>query len=141
MTGGKGRFAGIVLGCCLGVAAGGCACHRTGHGFVVGSRWSLEYSTQAPRFSFRSAKGADGGRTESDQSPAVANKPELLPWRSRLKGYRLGARIFHGGESSDSANPPGMAIASSSKTPPLALPPVADTVSSDGSSRPDVAVD
>jgi hypothetical protein len=88
--------------------------HRTGQGFVVGSQWSVEYDgSRAPWLKFRSAPDAACTASNEGRGTAAADddksaedlalsgkpapgKPELLPWRTRLKGYRLGARIFHG---------------------------------------------
>jgi hypothetical protein len=74
--------------CCLLAAAPGCAFHRTEHGFVLRSgHWTLERNREDP-----------------DSRPQVAaEKPELLPWRNRLKGYRLGSRIFPGRQSAGEA--------------------------------------
>jgi hypothetical protein len=67
-------------------AISGCSFHRTDHGFIVRSGpWTLERNREPPEVS----------------PQVVADKPEVLPWRSRLKGYRLGARIFPGHESVD----------------------------------------
>jgi hypothetical protein len=81
MWGVKSRLAGIFFGCCLGVAASGCALQRTGLGYLLGDRPSPEPSNVT-------AKG--------DQNPTQSDKRELLPWRSRLKNSRLAARFFHG---------------------------------------------
>ena len=98
------RVAGIVVGCCLAVAISGCACHRTGHGFVLSSPWSLEYNrSHAPWLAFRSAKDPPCDTRNSDcvvtDKGGVVSQPDVLPWRSRLKGYHLGVRIFRGAES------------------------------------------
>lgn len=95
----------------------GCTFHRTGHGFVVGSQWSLEYNRLA-WLKFRS--GNDAVTTlEPGQKTVVATErqTELHPWRSRLKGYRLGSRIFHD-RGADSPPFDEQAIALTSKTPP-----------------------
>ncbi len=77
------RLAGVVFGCCLAAAISGCSFHRTAHGFVLrGGHWSLEHNREGPDTSARDA----------------SEKPETLPWRSRLKGYRL-ARVLHGWDS------------------------------------------
>jgi hypothetical protein len=79
------KCARIVLGCCLLAAISGCTFHRTSQGFVLQSaHWSLEHNRESPEFA------------EKENS----DKPELLAWRTRLKGYHLGSRIFHGGEAS-----------------------------------------
>jgi hypothetical protein len=102
----------IFFGCCSFVGGSGCSVHRTNEGFVLGSHWSLECSERAPWVDFRNA--ADPANPDGEPSPATAAsdgaaaaspptsaaaaepqapaKPELLPWRSRLKAYRLAAR-------------------------------------------------
>ena len=77
-----------ILGCCLAAMISGCSFHRTGDGFVLRSNhWSLEHHR-------------DGPAPSATQAP---DRPELLPWRNRLKGYRLGGRIFHTHESAAKA--------------------------------------
>ena len=113
------RLVCILAGCCLLVAPLGCSFHRTERGFVVGSQWSLEYN-HVPWLAFRSANDADcdhgdgnpvaGNAEKSAESDApsaqkVAGKPELLPWRGRLRGYRLGARIFRKNEPIEQQTP------------------------------------
>ena len=85
------RLAGVVLGCCLLAAISGCSFHRTAHGFILhGGRWSLDHH-----------------RENRDPAAKEASaKPEVLPWRSRLKGYRLGARIFHERDPAAETPPP-----------------------------------
>jgi hypothetical protein len=83
------------LGCCLTAAVPGCSFHHTAHGFVLRSgQWSLERNRESPDPSAKEA----------------SDKPEVLPWRSRLKGYRLGARIFHGRESAGEASTPSQSV-------------------------------
>jgi len=82
----------MIAGCCLLAVASGCSFHRTEHGFILRSgQWSLERNSERPE----------------PAAAAASEKPELLPWRSRLKGYRLGSRILHGRESAETtATPP-----------------------------------
>jgi hypothetical protein len=129
----------LFLGCCLMTAAAGCSIHRTAQGLAFDSHWSLGCSRHAPWITLRSTKDADCGdgqrgcatasdcginNAESAKSPAslsdsqLSGKPEVLPWRSRLKGYRLGARIFRGKESS-----PETAAGSSAEKTQLIPPP------------------
>ncbi len=69
----------IVVGGCLLMAFAGCSFHRTAGGFILrGGCWTLERNREVH---------------EPPQQTAM-NEPESLPWRSRLHGYRLGARIF-----------------------------------------------
>jgi hypothetical protein len=48
-----------------------------------------------------------------DSPTQIAGKPELLPWRSRLKGCRVGARIFQGKEAASPATAEAPAKATS----------------------------
>jgi hypothetical protein len=91
----------IVAGCCLLAAATGCHFHRANHGYAVRSLESPEYDD-----SVRLAAGTNAPlkADEAVASPSQANgttvsKPEVLPWRSRLRGYRLAGRIFRHEES------------------------------------------
>jgi hypothetical protein len=90
-----------LVGCCLLVAASGCQFHRTGHGFIIqGHPWSLTFDRgcAAEAGDPSSCENCSGNATVSS-ADQTSVKPELLPWRSRLKGYRLAGRIFHHGES------------------------------------------
>jgi hypothetical protein len=62
---------------------------------------------------------SDGQSPASDKSRLAQGKPELLPWRSRLKGYRLGSRIFSGKTSAESSENAAVA----NEDPPETLPP------------------
>ena len=65
---------GLLLGCCLLAAVSGCSFHRTEHGFILRSgRWTLQRDSEIPDLPAKDA----------------ADKPEVLPWRNRLKGYHL----------------------------------------------------
>jgi hypothetical protein len=95
------------------VAGTGCSFQRTNDGFVVGSHWSLECCDHAPWVEFRpttdlngpdskpgsataSSSGVDATappKSSGGQDQQAAGKPELLPWGSRLKDYRLAARV------------------------------------------------
>ena len=81
------------------------------------AHWSLEHYRETP------------DTTEKETS----DKPELLAWRSRLKGYHFGSRIFHGRESVGEASTP--ATSSDELQTPESAPPVPD------SKRPDLVVD
>jgi len=76
--------------CCL-VSAAGCRFHRTGNGFVIRGQWSLEWEN-LPRLSFNEA----AARPEAEKTavPDQPARPELLPWRGRLRGYRIAGRLF-----------------------------------------------
>ena len=39
--------------------------------------------------------------TCEQQVEKASAEPEMLPWRSRLKGYRLASRLFHGKEKKE----------------------------------------
>jgi hypothetical protein len=75
-----------------------------------------------------SAKGVDGrcdNYSASPARPAEQAEPELLPWRTRLK-TRLGARLFHHGESGSQQYPDESVIVSaddSSRLSPLLVAP------------------
>jgi len=113
-----------VASCCLLVAATGCHLHRTGHGYILRGQWSLECGDTG----FVSAKGVNGQCENCSASPACPTeqtKPELLPWRTRLK-TRLGARLFHHGESGSQQYPDESVIVSaddSSRLSPLLVAP------------------
>ena len=102
----------VLLGCCLLAAASGCQFHRTGHGFIIqGQPWSLIFDRgcEAETGDPSSCEGCSRNPAASSARQAAA-KPELLPWRSRLKGYRLAARIFHHGESDGQESPDKAAV-------------------------------
>ena len=145
------RLRNALAGCSLIVALAGCQFHRTGHGFVLRSQWSLECDHCRPRLTFGPQKGteqpqlADQTAGKGDRhllperpegcctqkgtgtfSGRTAAQPEVLPWRSRLKGYRLAARIFGrngpgGSGRADSGPSPKPGLATS--PPPLPPPP------------------
>jgi hypothetical protein len=111
----------IVLGCCLLAAISGCSFHRTSQGFVLhNDHWSLEHYRESPELA-------------AVETPETPEKPELLPWRSRLKGYHLGSRIFHGRQSVDEASTPATSFGELAT--PDSAPPVPN------SKRPDLVVD
>ena len=107
VIGGKKRLIGTFLGCFLGLAASGCSLHRAGQGQVSGSQWTPSWLMS------RSAQNADACAADcgcggiqrdcivSQRASIAADKPELLPWRSRLRGYRLGSRLGRGRGSVD----------------------------------------
>ena len=140
MRGRKTKIAGIVFGCGLLAATSGCSFHRTGHGFVVGSQWSLEYN-RTPWLTFRSADGVDPGDDPSDlklaDDDSVAKRPELLPWRSRLKGYRFGARIFRGRSSMPDQHDPQRSTPLLARLLPTKPPPAPTATPSDNSEEDD----
>ena len=95
-----------LVGCCLLAAASGCQLHQTGRGFVIqGHPWSLTFDRgcEAETDDPSPCKSCSRNPAVSSADQAAA-KPELLPWRSRLKGYRLAGRIFHCDESDDQEN-------------------------------------
>jgi hypothetical protein len=104
----KSRCALIAVMACLAVSATGCKCHRSDRGFLVRSQWSLEYGNTDGAV----AQGIDKPQRPEGVAPASARpdvqaqaKPEVLPWRSRLKEHRLAARLFHQGESGKENEP------------------------------------
>jgi len=84
--GGSAFLKAALVGCCLFAAGSGCLLHRTGHGFILGSRGTLDAHDRGQ------ASAAEKASTASRQADA---KPELLPWRNHLKGHRLAARLLH----------------------------------------------
>ena len=85
----------LLLGCCL-LAAAGCQFHRTGQGFIVqGQPWSLTFDRGCAD---SASCGCCAEKPVATSAHQAAAKAELLPWRSRLKGYRLAGRLFHRGE-------------------------------------------
>jgi hypothetical protein len=129
----------LLLGCCLLAVAPGCCVHRTGHGFIISSQWSLEYR-HTPWLTCRSANDADCTTCEEGCSKGVENsaaqaadRPELLPWRSRMKGYRLGDRLFRGRESTGGQHIAELATMPPSRALPVKPPPVPAAGPSDDS--------
>jgi hypothetical protein len=113
----------LLLGCCPFVASTGCSFHQTSGGFVFDSHWSLECCDHPPWVEFRRATDPSGPDSKpglaiaannpadaaAPKSPAgqdeqTVGKPELLPWRSRLKDYHLAARVV-GKDATPSAQP------------------------------------
>jgi hypothetical protein len=79
---------------CLLMAAPGCQYNRTGRGFTVRSQWALEYGDTEGTPVQVAGKPSDSIPVVAVQpaEPAQA-KPELLPWRARLKNRYLAARV------------------------------------------------
>jgi hypothetical protein len=91
---------------CLLVGASGCHFQRTGHGFIVGSQWSLElntanclaaHCTESPPDKFCLAPAHPNQEAKAD--------PELLRWRSRLMSRLAATRLQRNGESGSAATP------------------------------------
>ena len=101
MRGGKLRFTGIVVGCCLWTVAPGCVSQ---HGTLT-DQARLSVSNHLAWLQSHVAKTPDSQPHNANSTEPIVehlvvdNKPELLPWRSRLRGYRLGARLARGRES------------------------------------------
>jgi hypothetical protein len=101
-----------LLTCSVTVAAAGCCLNRTGT--------NAEHGNVAAGHAIATDRGVDGGKPSQSSlcsDGQAAGKPELLPWRSRLKAYRLGARIFRGQDSTSSETalvPPPVPVATSS---------------------------
>ncbi|MEN6451644.1 MAG: hypothetical protein ABFC96_14225 [Thermoguttaceae bacterium] len=127
-----------LVGGCLLAAASGCQLHRTGHGFLLSSNWSIECVT-SPRLALKFDKD-QSQCPAADPTDAPATKrafdPELLPWRTRLKG-RLANRLFGHGSPNDSASKAGapadteLAIAAAPLPPPPAEPNDGNTQSTE----------
>jgi hypothetical protein len=93
------RLSCATIGCFL-LAAAGCQFHRTGHGFIVQSQWSLEYDN-TPRLALNTEAvptGNESGLAHIQPAKPTLPKPELLPWHAHPRGYRLAGRIFKRGE-------------------------------------------
>lgn len=101
MRGLKLHFTGIVVGCCLWVAAPGC---QSQQGTLSDQSW-LSVSNHFAWLQPHGAKNPDSHPHNAHSAEPIVDqlvaddKPELLPWRSRLRGYRLGARLARGRES------------------------------------------
>jgi hypothetical protein len=94
MLGRETRFLIIaIVGSCLLAATSGCKFHRSSRGFVLRGQWALECERMPPKFSCQ----PNCSELSSDRQVERASvQPETLPWRSRLRGYHLASRIFHG---------------------------------------------
>ena len=82
--------------CCFLAAAAGCNLHRTGHGYVVRSQWSLECGDMGC-IPANCTVGQCENCCDCATCPAEPARPDVLPWRTRLK-TRIGDRLFHRGE-------------------------------------------
>ena len=144
------RVAGtLLLACCLMATSAGCSFQRTGRGFILGSQWSLEYR-HVPWLAFRSGDAVQ----RQDDAPSdgwQADKPELLPWRSRLR-ERLGSRLFHERDAVGESSLPETIVAGAANHEPVAFgeaePPAGNEVGVPQrigmlpqSDRPDLVVD
>jgi len=138
MVWGRTTFAGpALLGCCLLLTASGCALHRTDRGLVLSSQWSLELN-RTPWLAFRANKDVGYSLSEGKQGTAksldrpmtseewAASRPELLPWRSRLKEHRLASRLFHRKDGAKEMQHPGEAAAVVAAKSPQ-MPPASQT--------------
>jgi hypothetical protein len=120
---------GVLLGGCLMTASSGCLWHRTDQGFLFGSQRSAQCS-HVPWLRFWSRERVDpggdsAGYADSFDRPTLsakqaADRPEVLPWHSRLKNSRLAARLFHGKDADSAllapeASPPSRSVATGSK--------------------------
>ncbi len=120
----KSRIAALMIGCGLLAVVAGCSFHRTTSGFVLRSdHWTLEHNRDG------SAERAEVAADATAEKP----KSELLPWRSRLSGYRLGQRFFHGRDSD--AETPTSATASDQREASVGVKTAAEP------RRPDLVVD
>jgi hypothetical protein len=108
-------------------AAAGCQLNRTGHGYMLRGQWSLECNHTTGC----AATNSGDNCSEISACPTAQSqeKPELLPWRSRLKA-RIGARLLHREELDDASYPdessavsPIQPIPSAPSPEPLPTPP------------------
>jgi hypothetical protein len=103
MRGSSLRYFGMVLGCCLWTAISGCSWQRgaisTVQSWMPGGGHLAGQKTPATK-KIADTQSVAARRSESviDES-APNDKPELLAFRSRMKGYRLGARLARGSEA------------------------------------------
>jgi hypothetical protein len=96
----KSRCVLIAVMACLAMSAIGCKCHRSDKGFIVRSQWSLEYGNTDGAVAQGIDKPPEGVVSASTHPDRQAQaKPEVLPWRSRLREHRLADRLFHQGGS------------------------------------------
>ena len=105
----QGRWTSIFLGGCVLWAALGCQIQRTGHGILCRGRWSLEIDTRRP--AEIEAERATAAMAEASDVPRLPQQPEIIPWRNRLKGYRLAQRILHRAESDAAVSIPPAPVA------------------------------
>jgi len=95
----------LLVGCLL-LTGPGCALHRTDHGLVLSSHWSLELNRlQLDRDSGNSSvakkqESTEQGTAKSLDRPKTSqewasSRPELLPWRNKVREHRLAARLFN----------------------------------------------
>jgi hypothetical protein len=95
----------IAVAACVAVSATGCQFHRTGHGFMLRSQWSLEYGDTDGAMAQGIDKPSDKLSPDSVRPASQAQAdPEILPWRSRLRN-RLAARLAHQGEPDSEKKP------------------------------------
>ena len=99
MIGHKKPQVAVLLVCCLGMFGSGCIFHRTPSGFALQNPWRSQdhqlANSQEP--GDRDAGDIAGDAPVVDRDEFLAkDQPELLPWRSRLRNSRLGARLARG---------------------------------------------
>jgi hypothetical protein len=100
MAAGKTRTGGafLVLAGCILLTATGCQFHRTGHGFIFASRWSLELDTNGGACA-APCEGCPAAPACSTEQ--VRGNPELLPLHTKLRRGGIASRLFHRGETAD----------------------------------------
>jgi hypothetical protein len=80
---------------CLLIVAPGCQYNRTGRGFTLRSQWALEYGDTEATLAQAPNKPSDSVSVAATHpAEPVQAKPELLPWRARLKNRYLAARLL-----------------------------------------------
>ena len=119
------RLTDALIACCLLAATSGCLLQRPPDGSIFSNPW-LQASDHAPWLKFRSATATatDADSYAAEKGGSTADKPELLPWRSRLKSYRLGTRLARGQESTSNPDSSEIAATPGETRPPLEAPPV-----------------
>ena len=95
MMGRRIQFVGTLLWGCLMAVAPGCLLPRaeTGIAYQRPGGSDAVYSASAENSPASSAR-RDAGNAEKSR-PATDDKPELLPWRSRIKEHFLNGRFAH----------------------------------------------
>lgn len=106
----------VLLGCLL-VFATGCQMHRTGHGFIVQSCWSLELDTR--KASERCAIEQCGTCSGDVKSCQATESKEILAWRAQPRNRRFANWLFHRGaaEQKQADALPSVRIASNDYSP------------------------
>jgi hypothetical protein len=121
MTGERRISLGTLLGCCFLAAAPGCFFQRTETGVAVyrpTPSLGSDSQTADRRNIPMPEEKAKASKTHSDE-----DKPELLPWRSRIKDQFLNSRFAQSRKSSDGSSRKGIGVSKEAPKPMATLPP------------------